>query len=85
VAESTFLDRDADLAARWGHLTCRQAAQVAASAGVRHLVLTHFSQRYASPDELPPAFEREAREAFDGELTVASDLDRVPLPARRRR
>jgi len=84
VVESTFLHRDADLAARWAHLTCRQAALVAARAGVRHLVLTHFSQRYRVPDELPDAFEREAREVFDGGLTVAADLDRVPLPRRRR-
>ncbi len=84
VVESTFLHRDADLAERWGHLTCRQAALVAASAGVRHLVLTHFSQRYRVPGELPDAFEREAREVFDGDLTVAADLDRVPLPPRRR-
>ena len=84
VVESTFLHRDADLAERWGHLTCRQAALVAASAGVRHLVLTHFSQRYRVPEELPEAFEREAREVFDGTLTVAADLDRVPVPPRRR-
>ncbi len=84
VVESTFLHRDADLAARWAHLTCRQAAIVAARAGVRHLVLTHFSQRYRVPDELPDEFEREAREVFDGGLTVAADLDRVPLPPRRR-
>lgn len=83
VIESTFLHQDADLAERWGHLTCRQAALVAASAGVRSLVLTHFSQRYA--DQLPLAFEREAREVFDGEVTVAADLDRVPVPPRRRR
>ncbi|GAA1735948.1 ribonuclease Z [Isoptericola hypogeus] len=84
VAESTFLHRDADLAERWGHLTCRQAALLAAGAGVRHLVLTHFSQRYRVPDDLPDAFEREAREVFGGALTVADDLDRVPLPPRRR-
>jgi ribonuclease Z len=84
VVESTFLHRDAELAARWAHLTCRQAAVVASRAGVRHLVLTHFSQRYRVPDELPEAFEREAREVFDGGLTVAADLDRVPLPRRRR-
>lgn len=84
VVESTFLHRDADLAARWAHLTCRQAAIVAARTGVRHLVLTHFSQRYRVPDELPEAFEREAREVFDGGLTVAADLDRVPLPPRAR-
>jgi ribonuclease Z len=52
---------------------------VAKEAGVRHLVLTHFSQRYADPGE----FEREARAAgFDGELTVAHDLVRVPVPKR---
>ncbi|WP_407317839.1 ribonuclease Z [Isoptericola halotolerans] len=84
VIESTFLHRDVEIADRFAHLTCRQAASVAASAGVRHLVLTHFSQRYAEPDELPLAFEREAREVFDGEVTVAADLDRVPLPPRRR-
>lgn len=84
VVESTFLHRDAELAARWAHLTCRQAAVVASRAGVRHLVLTHFSQRYRVPDELPDGFEREAREVFDGGLTVAADLDRVPLPPRPR-
>ncbi|WP_251149795.1 ribonuclease Z [Cellulosimicrobium sp. Marseille-Q4280] len=79
VIESTFLDRDLDQAERWGHLTAFQAAKVAAEAGVRHLVLTHFSQRYTDPRE----FEREARAVFDGDLTVAQDLDRVPVPRRR--
>lgn len=80
VIESTFLDRDRGQAERWGHLTARQAATVAAEAGVRSLVLTHFSQRYPDPTE----FWREAREVFDGELTVAQDLDRVRVPHRRR-
>ncbi|WP_381565008.1 ribonuclease Z [Streptomyces eurythermus] len=80
VIESTFLDEDADLAAEHGHLTAGQAAAVARDAGVRHLVLTHFSQRYTEPEE----FERQARAAgFTGELTVAHDLLRVPLPKRR--
>jgi ribonuclease Z len=47
VIEATFLDEDARLATRYGHLTARQAARVAAECGVRRLVLTHFSQRYA--------------------------------------
>ncbi|OLT54634.1 ribonuclease Z [Cellulosimicrobium sp. CUA-896] len=80
VIESTFLDRDLDQAERWGHLTAYQAAKVAAEAGVRHLVLTHFSQRYTDPAE----FEREARTVFHGELTVARDLERVGVPARPR-
>ncbi|MEY9991253.1 ribonuclease Z [Streptomyces sp. V4I8] len=80
VIESTFLDDDVELAVEHGHLTAGQAARVALDCGVRHLVLTHFSQRYNEPDE----FERQARDAgFDGELTVAHDLLRVPLPKRR--
>jgi ribonuclease Z len=77
--ESTFLDEDADLAQEHGHLTAGQAARVAAESGVRHLVLTHFSQRYNDPAD----FERQARAAgFEGELTVAQDLMRVPVPRR---
>lgn len=80
VIESTFLDEDTALAEEYGHLTAGQAGRVAAESGVRHLVLTHFSQRY--PD--PAAFAAQARAAgFDGELTTARDLDRVPLPKRR--
>ncbi|MGW1889043.1 ribonuclease Z [Streptomyces sp. NPDC002004] len=79
VIESTFLDADEELATEHGHLTAAQAAGVARDAGVRHLVLTHFSQRYTDPEE----FERQARSAgFAGELTVAKDLMRVPVPKR---
>ncbi|MEU6394873.1 ribonuclease Z [Streptomyces sp. NPDC046939] len=80
VIESTFLDEDERLASDHGHLTAGQAARVARDGGVRHLVLTHFSQRYTDPEE----FARQARATgFDGELTVARDLDRVPVPKRR--
>ncbi|MEU3988473.1 ribonuclease Z [Streptomyces platensis] len=80
VIESTFLDEDVQLAVDHGHLTAGQAAEVAVQAGVRHLVLTHFSQRYDDPTE----FERQARAAgYTGELTIAQDLSRVPLPTRR--
>lgn len=80
VIESTFLNEDIELAVEYGHLTAGQAASVARDCGVRHLVLTHFSQRYSEPAE----FERQARAAgFEGELSVAHDLMRVPLPKRR--
>ncbi|NJP51601.1 ribonuclease Z [Streptomyces sp. SBST2-5] len=80
VIESTFLDEDRELAVEHGHLTAGQAARVARDGGVRHLVLTHFSQRYGDPS----VFERQARAAgYEGELTVARDLQRVPLPKRR--
>ncbi|MDT0270760.1 ribonuclease Z [Streptomyces sp. DSM 44915] len=79
VIESTFMAADAGLADEYGHLTAEQAARVAAESGVRHLVLTHFSQRYRDP----AGFAEEARAAgFTGTLTVAEDLTRVPVPTR---
>jgi ribonuclease Z len=80
VIEATFLDGQAAQAEEYGHLTAGQAGRVAAECGVRHLVLTHFSQRYDDP----AAFGRQARAAgFTGGLTVAEDLARIPVPARR--
>lgn len=79
VIESTFLETEAGLARDYGHLTAAQAARAAAEAGVRTLVLTHFSQRYTDP----AGHRAEARRHFDGELVVAEDLVRVPMPPRR--
>lgn len=79
VIESTYLDKDADLADAHAHLTASQAARVAAECGVRKLVLTHFSQRYDDPTE----FHTEAARHFDGDIVVAADLIRVSVPRRR--
>ncbi|MEU4661935.1 ribonuclease Z [Micromonospora chalcea] len=79
VIESTFLESEAALAAEVGHLTAGQAARVAAESGVRTLVLTHFSQRYADPRR----FHDEAREHFSGDLVIAEDLQTVQVPPRR--
>lgn len=79
VCESTFLDRDQDLADRYAHLTARQAGLLAREAGVRRLVLTHFSQRYG--EDLTPFLDEAA--AVFGDVVAARDLQRVPLPRRR--
>jgi len=81
VCESTFADAEAALAREYGHLTAGQAGRIAAESGARLLVLTHFSQRYDSGDGQRLATE--AAMAFGGEVVLAHDLDRVPLPPRR--
>lgn len=78
VIEATFLDADAQLAEEYGHLTAGQAARVAAEAGVRTLVLTHFSQRYRDLD----AHRAEAALHFTGDIVIATDLARIALPSR---
>jgi len=69
VIEATYLEADADLARRFGHLTARQAAELAAEAGVRQLFLVHISRRYADR-----SVQREAREVFPRTI-VPRDLD----------
>jgi ribonuclease Z len=81
VCESTFADPEAALAREYGHLTAGQAGRIAAEAGARRLVLTHFSQRYDPADGQRLAAE--ARAAFGGDIVVARDLDRIEVPPRR--
>jgi ribonuclease Z len=79
VVEATFLDSERARAEEFGHLTAAQAARLGARAGARRVVLTHFSQRYPGTE----AHGAEARtEAPDLDLVVATDLARVPVPAR---
>jgi ribonuclease Z len=80
VCESTFADTEAALARDYGHLTASQAGLVAAQAGARLLVLTHFSQRYDHADGQRLAGE--AASVFGGEVVLARDLARVPVPPR---
>lgn len=58
--EATFGDENEALAKKTGHSTARHAAMVARDAGVRRLILGHFSARYKSPAIL----EEEARQVF---------------------
>ncbi|WP_129337897.1 ribonuclease Z [Cellulomonas endophytica] len=81
LSECTFADEDADLAAAYLHLTAGQAGALAATAGARALVLTHFSGRYA--DVAPLAAQARAAAGPDVAVRTVDDLDRVPLPRRR--
>lgn len=79
VCESTFSRSDEQLARAYRHLTAADAGRLASTAQARMLVLTHFSQRYDDLESL----RREALAEFDGEVVVARELDRIPLPHRR--
>jgi ribonuclease Z len=82
VAESTFSNDDAGLARQYRHLTAGQSGELAAKAGARTLVLTHFSSRYGD-DEAPLARQAGAR-AGDTTVMAAEDLERISVPRRLR-
>lgn len=75
LCESTYLERDADLAENNYHLTAKQAALMAKEARVEKLILTHFSARYLDLRE----FLDEARPIFPN-TDVAEDFKVFPLP-----
>jgi ribonuclease Z len=69
VIESTYLESEAEMAKQFSHLTAKQAAELAISAGVRQLILTHISRRYREKDVLV-----EAQAVFPN-VSVARDFD----------
>ena len=69
VIEATYMDLEADMAAKFGHLTASQAASLAREAGVNMLCLTHISRRYSARQILA-----EASAVFENTV-VAQDYD----------
>jgi ribonuclease Z len=78
VCESTYQQSEAAEAHEHFHMTAAGAAELASSAGVRRLALTHFSQRYDDTE----AFRREAA-ALHPDVHAADDLVRITVPPRR--
>ncbi len=70
ICESSFSNEEKAQAREYKHLTAEQAATIAKKAGVKHLVLTHISQRYEHNFK---KIKDEASRIFK-KITIAHDL-----------
>jgi ribonuclease Z len=78
VHEATFAEEERERAHETLHSTAAEAAEVARSAEVRLLVLTHLSNRYFGGE-----IEREAQAVFP-DTVVPRDLDIIVVPFQER-
>ncbi len=79
LCEATYLESELELAYEYRHLTARQAGELARSAGVGQLILTHFSQRYTEVE----GHLAEASAVFPNVIAGFDGLD-FSFPHRRR-
>lgn len=75
LCESTYQHEHEELAIQHFHLTSKHAATIAKEANVKQLILTHFSARYLSLQEM----ESEAKSIFPNTY-MAEDLKTFPFP-----
>jgi ribonuclease Z len=75
VLDSTYFDDHEDKAKENLHMTAREAAELASEAGVKQLILTHFSSRY---DNLEPYLSQASE--IHPNLLAASDFMVIEVP-----
>nr|WP_314620003.1 MBL fold metallo-hydrolase [uncultured Pseudomonas sp.] len=83
VHEATFTQALIErTGATFGHSSAAAVARFAETAGVRNLVLTHFSARYQPDPRRSPCIDDlrvEAQAHYSGHLTLAQDLQRYHI------
>jgi len=82
IHEATFAHQDAELAYQRLHSTSTMAAQVALGAGVKQLIMTHFSPRYAPGNELEIKDLLAEAKAIFPKTDLASDFWTYEVPKR---
>ena len=75
IAESTYTEKEKDLAKNYKHLTAGQAAQIAKKSGAKKLILSHISQRYDNKENL---ILKEAKKIFKN-TTIAEDFTKIEI------
>ncbi|MAH33084.1 ribonuclease Z [archaeon] len=74
ISEATYASDLEDKSIEYGHMTSKQAAELANRTGSKKLVLTHFSARYKNTLKL----EEDARDYFD-DVLCAEDFMKINL------
>ncbi|NDD69986.1 MAG: ribonuclease Z, partial [Synechococcaceae bacterium WB9_4xC_028] len=74
IHEATFAHSEAEMAFQRQHSTSTMAAQTAAEAGVKQLVLTHLSPRYAPGNAITADDLLAEAQAIFPETTLAKDF-----------
>ncbi len=74
ISEATYASDLEEKGAEYGHMTARQAAEIANRGNAKQLILTHFSARYKNTSDL----EDEARTYFDNVIT-AEDFMKINI------
>ena len=74
VCEATYADDLKEKAEEYRHMTSKQAALLANNANVKKLILTHFSQRYKTMEEI----EDDAKDVFSNTI-CAYDFMKIKI------
>lgn len=74
ISEATYASNLEEKGTEYGHMTSKQAAEMANRSNAKQLILTHFSARYKNTSEL----EDEARTYFDNVIT-AEDFMKISI------
>ncbi|MBS3095879.1 ribonuclease Z [Candidatus Woesearchaeota archaeon] len=74
ICEATYSSKLVDKSEEYGHMTAKQAGQLANKSNAKQLVLIHFSARYKNTQEL----EEDARNVFDNTI-CANDFMKIGL------
>ena len=82
IHEATYAQKETEMAYQRGHSTATMAAEIAAKARVKKLILTHFSPRYTPGNETSPNDLLNEAKAIFPNTQLAKDFLQIDLKKR---